>query len=150
MNADVPEALVRLRARYPQWDIRYHPAACVPEEGVFVACRVPAPDTALGLLAVAATDERDMCRRLAIHDRLARRMADVAPARYRAEFTDPEDAVVRIRRQHPRWRIRYESAPGGGRFVATRSLPPWQVALGLLETVTADNATDLAHRLAYQ
>ncbi|GAA4898378.1 hypothetical protein GCM10023405_17580 [Streptomonospora salina] len=139
----------RLRERYPRWDIRYHAITSSPERGVFVGSIAPAPEFLRGVLTAAAVSEEGLLRQLEIHDRVARCIAEAANTNKKALTTD-EEAVAPLQRQHPRWRIRYESAPGCGRFVATRSLPPEQVALGLLETVTADNATDLAHRLAYQ
>ncbi|KIH97618.1 hypothetical protein LP52_18075 [Streptomonospora alba] len=141
--------MARLRWRYPHWDIRYYAATSLPERGVFVASIAPAPECLRGVLTAAASSEEGLLQQLEIHDRVARHISEAANTGTRALATD-EEAVAGLQGQHPHWRIRYETDPGDGRLVATRSLTPAQAALGLLETVTADDATELAHRLAYQ
>ncbi|QBI56119.1 hypothetical protein [Streptomonospora litoralis] len=142
-------ALARLRWHYPHWDIRYYAATSLPERGVFVASIAPAPEFLRGVLTAAAASEEGLLRQLEIHDPVASRIAEAAGTGTR-DLPAGEEAVARLQGQHPRWRIRYETGPGGGRFVATRPRTAEQAALGLLETVTAANALELAHRLAYQ
>ncbi|GAA4895934.1 hypothetical protein [Streptomonospora salina] len=144
------ESLHRLRTEYPGWDIRFHSAPHTPDAGLFVASLVPAPGLLKGLLTTAAPTEEELRRKLEVHDRVARAIADAASAAL-GEPAEVPEVVVQLRRRHPLWRIRYEAGlGGGGRFVATRVLTAELVVLGLLEAVVADDATDLAHRLAYQ
>ncbi|GAA4896136.1 hypothetical protein [Streptomonospora salina] len=142
-------ALARLRRHYPYWDIRYYAATSLPERGVFVASIAPAPKFLRGVLTAAAASEEGLLRQLEIHNPVASRIAEAAGTGTR-DLPAGEEAVARLQRQHPQWRIRYEIEPGGGQFVATRSLTAEQVGFGLLETVSADDAMELAHRLAYQ